>query len=48
VKWNGFDGLSIEEIKRIENLLDTRPRKCIAYQTPNDIFHSTSPVAPAA
>ena len=47
-KGSSFDGLTVKEIKRVEDLLNTRPRKCLAYQTPNDIFHSTPPVALAA
>jgi len=47
-KGSSSDGLTIKEIKRVEHLLNTRPRKCLAYQTPNDIFHPTPPVALAA
>ena len=37
-KGSSFDDLTIVDVKRVENLLNTRPRKCIDYATPNDIF----------
>jgi IS30 family transposase len=47
-KGTSFDALTAEDVNRVEHLLNTRPRKCLAYQTPNDIFHSTPPIALAA
>ncbi|RYZ91246.1 MAG: IS30 family transposase [Proteobacteria bacterium] len=47
-KGTSFDDLTAREMKRVEHLLNRRPRKCLAYQTPNDIFHSTPPIALAA
>lgn len=36
------------QVKRVETLLNSRPRKCLAYQTPHDIFHPPRPLALAA
>ena len=47
-KGTSFDKLSIEDVKRVEDLLNTRPRKCLSYQTPNDIFNPPPPIALAA
>jgi transposase, IS30 family len=47
-KGSSFDELTIEDVKRVETLLNTRPRKCLDYQTPNDIFHPPPPIALAA
>lgn len=47
-KGSSFDALTIIDVKRVENLLNTRPRKCLAYQTPNDIFNPPPPIALAA
>jgi IS30 family transposase len=33
-----FDQVSDKEIKRIENLLNNRPRKCLGYKTPLEVF----------
>ena len=38
-KGSDFSKLTQTEVKRVEHLLNTRPRKCLAYQTPHDIFH---------
>jgi transposase, IS30 family len=47
-KKTSFDDLTEADIKRAEHLLNTRPRKCLAYQTPNDIYYSPQPIALAA
>ena len=47
-KGSSFDELTMEDVKRVENLLNTRPRKCIDYATPNDIFTAPPPIALAA
>jgi transposase, IS30 family len=47
-KGDSFDELTQADVKRVETLLNTRPRKCLAYQTPNDIFHPPPPIALAA
>jgi transposase, IS30 family len=47
-KGTSFDKLSIEDVKRVEDLLNTRPRKCLAYQTPNDTYNPPPPIALAA
>ena len=33
-----FDDLTESDILTIQNKLNTRPRKCLDYSTPNDIF----------
>lgn len=47
-KGSSFDHLTPEAVKRVEHLLNTRPRKCLAYQTPDDIFNPPPPIALAA
>ena len=47
-KGSSLDTLTIMDVKRVEHLLNTRPRKCLAYQTPNDIFNPPPPIALAA
>ncbi|MFT3991582.1 MAG: IS30 family transposase [Luteolibacter sp.] len=44
-KGSSFDKLTHQDVKQIEHRLNRRPRKCLSYQTPQDIFHSTPPVA---
>jgi IS30 family transposase len=44
-KGSDFSKLTQQEVKRVELLLNTRPRKCLAYQTPHDIFHPPPPLA---
>ena len=39
-KKTDFDKLSTQEISNIEYLLNTRPRKCLNYKTPLDVFSS--------
>lgn len=47
-KGSDFSKLTPKEVQRVEALLNSRPRKCLAYQTPNDIFHPPRPLALAA
>ncbi len=47
-KGSNFSKLTPREVKRVEALLNSRPRKCLAYQTPHDIFHPPDPLALAA
>lgn len=47
-KGSSFDDLTDDDVSRVERLLNTRPRKCLAYQTPDDIFNPPPPVALAA
>lgn len=47
-KGSDFSKLTPKEVKRVETLLNSRPRKCLAYQTPHDIFHPPDPLALAA
>jgi IS30 family transposase len=44
-KGMSFDKLTSKDIKRVEIRLNTRPRKCLDYQTPNDIFNSDPTIA---
>jgi IS30 family transposase len=37
-KKTDFDLVTKEEVKRVETLLNTRPRKCLNYQTPNEVL----------
>ena len=39
-KKTDFALVSKQQVKRIENLMNTRPRKCLNYQTPNEILNS--------
>ncbi|RYZ89243.1 MAG: IS30 family transposase [Proteobacteria bacterium] len=41
-KGTDFSKVSIEEIKRVEHLLNERPRKCLGYQTPNEVHRRLS------
>jgi len=38
-KKTNFAIITKEQIKQIENLLNNRPRKCLSYKTPNEIFN---------
>ena len=44
-KGSNFDQLTHHEVKRVETLLNSRPRKCLACQTPHDIFQPPRPLA---
>ena len=37
-KKTDFDLVTKEEVKRVETLLNTRPRKCLDYQTSNEVL----------
>lgn len=47
-KGSSFDERSHLEVARVQNLLNSRPRKCLDYQTPAAIFNPTPPLALAA
>ena len=47
-KGTNFAEVSPEEVAEVEAKLNRRPRKCLDYQTPNDIFFAPPPVALAA
>ena len=38
-KGTNFRQISHHEVRRVENLLNNRPRACLNFQTPNDVFH---------
>ena len=44
-KGSSLDHLTIVDVRRVEQLLNTRPRKCLAYPTPNDMINSPPPIA---
>lgn len=39
-KKTDFDLVTNEQVKRVETLLNTRPRKCLNYRTPNEVLGS--------
>jgi IS30 family transposase len=39
-KKTDFALISKEQVKRVENLINTRPKKCFNYKTPNEFFDS--------
>ena len=39
-KKTDFALVSKEQVKRVETLLNTRPRKCLNYRTPNEVLNS--------
>ena len=43
-KGSDFDKLTAKEVQRVETLLNSRPRKCLADQTSHDIFLSPVPL----
>src|SRR5690606_5864225 len=43
-----FTSLTAEVVREVQDKLNSRPRKCIDYLTPNDIFRPPPPIAPAA
>ncbi len=47
-KKTNFDDISDEEITRVQDLLNNRPRKCLGYRTPNEVFrqHLSAEKAP--
>ena len=44
-KGSDFRSLTGEEVAGIQNKLNSRPRKCLDYPTPDDIFHAPPPIA---
>jgi IS30 family transposase len=42
-KGTDFRDISYNEVRRVEELMNNRPRACLGYQTPNEIFHAASP-----
>jgi len=40
-KKTDFALVTKEQVKRVENLINTRPKKCLNYQTPNEFFYSS-------
>lgn len=45
-KKTNFDTITKEEVKQIETLLNNRPRKCLSYKTPNEVFNQVVALAP--
>ena len=43
-----FAELTDEEVALVQNKPNSRPRKCLDYATPNDIFTAPPPIALAA
>jgi IS30 family transposase len=43
-----FAELIDEDVALVQNKLNSRPRKCLDYATPNDIFTDLAPIALAA
>jgi IS30 family transposase len=45
-KGTDFRNITHHEVRRVENLLNNRPRACLDYQTPNEVFfgQSASPI----
>ena len=35
-----YDTLSVKKVKRVQNLLNNRPRKCLGYLTPNEVHYN--------
>ena len=44
-KKSHFNHLTEADIQRVQNALNSRPRKCLGFKTPNDIFKTSQPVA---
>jgi len=40
-----LNNVSDQEIQRVQDILNSRPRKCLGFKTPNDIFKPPQPVA---
>jgi IS30 family transposase len=45
-KKTDFAIITKEQVKQIENLLNNRPRKCLGYKTPNEIFSEAVALTP--
>ena len=43
-KGTDFRDISHADIRHIENLLNNRPRLCLGFRTPHDIFHGKYPL----
>lgn len=43
-KGTDFRHISHQEVRRVENLLNGRPRACLHFQTPAAVFHSENPL----
>ena len=43
-----LNNVSDQEIQRVQDILNSRPRKCLGFKTPNDIFKPPQPVALAS
>ena len=41
-KGTDFRDITHYEVRQVENLLNNRPRACLDYQTPNEVFHAKS------
>jgi IS30 family transposase len=41
-KRTDFREVTHHEVREVENLLNNRPRACLGYQTPNEVFHEDS------
>ncbi|OQB08446.1 MAG: hypothetical protein BWY21_01276 [Parcubacteria group bacterium ADurb.Bin216] len=37
-----FDNITERQVKKVERLLNNRPRKRLGYLTPNEVFHGQS------
>lgn len=44
-KKTDFGTISKEQVKRVENLLNSRPKKCLNYKTPAEVFSSSVALA---
>lgn len=38
-----FRTVTPQDVRRVENLLNNRPRRCLGYRTPNEVFYQTQP-----
>lgn len=41
-KWSSFDDISEEEIKKIETIINRKPRRILWYKCSDEVFHSTN------
>lgn len=44
-KGTNFQDISHAEVRRVENLLNDRPRACLGYRTPREVFFEEQPAA---
>lgn len=47
-KKSDFSTVTQKEVKEVQDKLNRRPRKCLDFKTPNDIFFTADPIALAA